>query len=110
MQKSDMEKATSKYIAALQKSAEYCKYAEIKAKVQEEASLWQQLCDYRRRRYEFQNLTSTEELFDRVDAFERDYREWKKNPLVTEFLDAELAFCRMMQEANLQIMDAMDFE
>ena len=56
------------------------------------------------------NLTSTEELFDRVDAFERDYREWKKNPLVTEFLDAELAFCRMMQEANMQIMDAMDFE
>ena len=109
MQKSDMEKATSKYIAALQKSDEYCKYAEIKAKVQEEASLWQQLCDYRRRRYESQNL-STEELFDRVDAFERDYREWKKNPLVTEFLDAELAFCRMMQEANMQIMDAMDFE
>ena len=110
MQKSDMEKATSKYIAALQKSDEYCKYSEIKSNVQEEASLWQQMCDYRRRRYEFQNLSSTEELFDRVDTFERDYREWKKNPLVTEFLDAELAFCRMMQEANMQIMDAMDFE
>ena len=110
MQKSDMEKATDKYIAALQKTEEYLAYADIKERAKEDAILWQQLCDYRRKRYEFQNLTSTEELFDRVDAFERDYREWKKDPRVTAFLEAELAFCRMMQEANLRVVEAMDFE
>ncbi len=110
MQKSDMEKATEKYIAALQKTDEYRNYAEAKEQAKADAILWQQLCDYRRKRYEFQNLTSAEELFDRVDAFERDYREWKKDPRVTAFLDAELAFCRMMQESNLRVVDAMDFE
>ena len=110
MQKSDMEKATDKYITALQKTEEYINYSESKRTAQADPALWQQLCDYRRKRYEFQNLTSTEELFDRVDAFERDYREWKKDPRVTEFLDAELAFCRMMQEVNLRVVEAMDFE
>lgn len=110
MQKSDMEKATDKYIAAMQKTEEYRNYCEIKALVKEDPALWQQICDYRRKRYEFQNLTSPEELFDRVDAFERDYREWKKDKRVTDFLDAELALCRMMQEANMHIVEAMQFE
>ena len=55
-------------------------------------------------------MTNPEELFDRVDAFERDYREWKKDPRVTTFLDAELAFCRMIQDANMRIVEAMQFE
>ena len=110
MQKSDIEKATDKYINALQDTAEYANYVDSKQKAQADPMLWQQLCDYRRKRYEFQNLTSTEELFDRMDAFEREYCEWKKDPRVTAFLDAELAFCRMMQEANLRIIEAMDFE
>ncbi len=110
MQKSDMEKATDKYIAAMHNSSEYRRYCEVKTSVKSDSELWQQLCNYRRKRYEFQNLTSPEELFDRVDAFEREYREWKKNPLVVEFLDAELAFCRMMQESNMRIVEAMQFE
>ncbi len=110
MQKSDMEKATDKYITAMKKTEEYRNYCEIKSRVKQDITLWQQLCEYRKRRHEFQNLTSPEELFDRVDAFERDYREWKKDPRVTQFLEAELAFCRMMQESNLRIVDAMQFE
>lgn len=110
MQKPEMEKATNKYIAAMQKTEEYQNYCHMKDVVKADVVLWQQICDYRRKRYEFQNLTSQEELFDRVDAFERDYREWKKDKRVTDFLDAELAFCRMMQEANLYIVEAMQFE
>lgn len=110
MQKSDMEKATEKYISAMQKSPEYLRYCEAKAVAKGDEELWKQLCDYRKKRYEFQNLTSPEELFDRVDAFERDYREWKKNPVVVEFLDAELGFCRLMQENSMRIVEAMQFE
>ena len=110
MQKSDMEKATEKYITALQKTEEYINYYGSKQKAKEDPALWQQICDYRKKRYEFQNLTSQEELFDRVDAFEREYSEWKKDSRVSTFLEAEVAFCRMMQDANLMVVDAMDFE
>lgn len=110
MQKSDMEKATQKYITAIQKTEVYHNYCNAKEMVQKDENLWQQICDYRKKRYEFQTFTSPEEMFDRVDAFERDYREWKKDPRVSGFLDAELAFCRMIQESNIRIMEAIQFE
>lgn len=110
MQMSEMEKATDKYIAVMQNTEQYRRYCEMKEKVKQDEELWRQICEYRKKRYEFQNLTSPEELFDRVDAFERDYRDWKKNEDVSAFLDAELAFCRMFQESNLRIMEAMQFE
>lgn len=110
MQKSGLEKATDKYIAAMQETEAYCKYCEIKEIVKKDEALWKQLQEYRRRRYEFQMMTNPEELFDRADAFEREYVEWKKDSRVTAFLDAELAFCRMIQEANMRVVEAMQFE
>ena len=110
MQKPELEKATKKYIAAMQDTEEYQNYCRMKEAAKADPTLWQQICDYRKRRYEFQNLTSQEELFDRVDAFEREYRELKTDKRVVEFLNAELAFCRMMQEVNLYIVEAMRFE
>lgn len=110
MQKPEMEKATKKYIEALQNTEEYRNYCHMKESAKADPALWQQICDYRKRRYEFQNLTSQEELFDRVDAFEREYRELRADKRVVDFLNAEVAFCRMMQEVNLHIVEAMQFE
>ncbi|WP_303408980.1 YlbF family regulator [uncultured Duncaniella sp.] len=50
------------------------------------------------------------ELFDKMEAFEREYREFRENPAVDEFLRAELAFCRMMQEMNVLLTAEIDFE
>ena len=50
------------------------------------------------------------EIMDTRDAFEREYEKFRENPIVDEFLRAELALCRMMQKNNLIIMDAIRFE
>lgn len=103
-------KATEKYIAELKMTETYQKYCIAKECAKKDEELWRQLCDYRKKSYEFQTMTSPEEMFDRVDAFEREYSEWKNNPKVSEFLDAELALCRMLQEIKLSIVEAMQFE
>ena len=36
--------------------------------------------------------------------------EFRKNPLVDAFLNAELDFCRMIQEINGKIVEAVNFE
>ncbi len=110
MQKDAFIQATDNYIQVLKDTQAYQNYCKIKTEVQAEEGLWQQLCDYRKRRYEFQTMTNPEELFDRADAFEREFREWKKNPKVMAFLDAELALCRMLQESNMRIVEAVQFE
>ena len=57
-----------------------------------------------------QNSVQTEDLLDKLDDFEREYEKFREDPLVEEFLDAELAFCRMMQEIDVKLAEAMDFE
>ena len=37
-------------------------------------------------------------------------RKFRENPLVDDFLRAELAFCRMMQEVYVLLADEVDFE
>lgn len=110
MQKSDLEKATDKFIDALTESSEYRAYCEAKAVVREEEELWKQICEFRKKMYEFQNSTEPKELFDRVEVLEREYREWLKDERVRNFLDAELAFCRLFQETNMRVVAAMQFE
>ena len=66
--------------------------------------------DYRMRNFELQNSVYTEDLLDKMEAFEREYEKFREDPLVEEFLDAELAFCRMMQEIDVKLAEAVDFE
>ena len=42
--------------------------------------------------------------------FTRENEAFRENPLVSDFLAAELAFCRMMQEIGLYVTDQMKFE
>ena len=51
-----------------------------------------------------------EDLFDKMDYFEKEYKEFRENVIVDDFLKAELALCRMMQEINALIVDGLNFE
>ena len=49
-------------------------------------------------------------LGEEVDAFEKEYEKFRENPIVDDFLRAELAFCRLMQEVNTYITGELDFQ
>ena len=40
----------------------------------------------------------------------RSYNKMRSNPVVDEYLEAELAVCKMMQEVYAQIADAIDLD
>ncbi len=103
-----MEQALNAYIQAILKSPEYREYAEILDKVKLYPDLKAQIDEYRTRNFQMQKDGSA--AFEKLEAFEREYGEFVDIPMVSEFLDAELAFCRMMQHNNHVIMDAIHFE
>ena len=70
--------------------------------------LKKQIDDFRTRNFELQ--TSKDTNFDKIDQFTRENEAFRENPLVSDFLAAELAFCRMMQEIGLYVTDQMKFE
>ena len=61
---------------------------------------------------EYQNAyqESITQVQDKMDYFEKEYKEFRENVIVDDFLKAELALCRMMQEINALIVDGLNFE
>lgn len=57
-----------------------------------------------------QNLTEEKKLYDQADKLEREGIEFRKDPLVNEYLDAELGICRLFQRINWEIVQKIDFD
>ena len=97
-------------IQAIWEGEEYKSYQEIRAKVHEQPELEQKIHAFRKKNYEVQNLTDERSLYDRMDNLEREGTEFRKDPLVNEYLRAELAICRLFQRINWEIVKKMDFD
>ena len=104
----ELDRAVMMYIMAIKNTEIYQNYARERDRVRQYPELKAQLDDFRRRNYELQISADTD--FHKIDQFERDYEDFRENPIVDEFLAAELAFCRMIQKANMQITEAIDFD
>ncbi len=105
---SNIDNAVEQVIDAILCSEEYQQYDIQRNRVNQYPELKAQIDEYRKRNYELQNREDY--AFDKIDAFEREYANFRENPLVSDFLAAELALCRMMQNINLRITEAMRFE
>lgn len=103
-----MERALDAYIREILDSPEYGAYARARDKVKQYPELKARIDEFRRRNFEMQRCEDA--ALERLEAFEREYGDFVDDPLVSEFLDAELTFCRMMQQNSNQIMEAICFE
>lgn len=68
-----------------------------------------QVNNYRGENYKIQNIEDEDRLLDRMDELNEKYEKLRENPLVDDFLKAEVAFCRMMQEVNRFISEELEF-
>lgn len=110
MSDSEIMEATKKFAAVIRESDTYKEYLFQREKIKTQPELYDKVNDYRQKNFDIQNESNDEELFDRMEAFEREYAKFRENPLVEDFLQAELAFCRMMQDVNVLLTSEIDFE
>lgn len=106
----NLEIATLKYVKTIKETETYRKYFEQLERLKGCPEKYQKVNEFRQKNYEIQNTTRKDELFDKMDEFEQEYEKFREDPMVDDFLRAELAFCRMMQEVTLYITEAVDFE
>lgn len=88
----------------------YQSFIEKKAILKRDENLWNQVGEYRKKKFELQALLSGDEMFDRTESFEAEYEWLLSDPRVSEFLDAELAVCRLLQKISTSLIMALDFE
>ena len=102
-----LENAVVDLIGAIKDTEEYRKYVEQKEGLKQFPELKAQIDEYRRRNFAMQMEKSA--VFEKIEQFEREYEGFREDR-VSDFLAAELAFCRMMQKMELRIIDSLDFE
>ncbi|MDE6405212.1 MAG: YlbF family regulator [Lachnospiraceae bacterium] len=88
----------------------YKEYLYQREKIKKQPELYEKVNEFRQRNFDLQNDTDDGDMLDRMEAFEREYEQFREDPLVDDFLRAELAFCRMMQEVYVLLADEIDFE
>ena len=103
----NVNQAVEQMVQAIRNTDAYLEYQQL-ARVKEQSELKRQIDEFRTRNFELQ--TSKDTNFDKLDQFIRENEAFRENPLVSDFLAAELAFCRMMQEIGLYVTDQMHFE
>ncbi len=105
---SGIDREVDQLIEAILNSQEYCSYnAEIE-KLKQQPELKERIDEFRRRNFELQNGGDCD--FSKLDQLEQEYEDMLQQPKVAAFLDAELNFCRMMQNMNSRIANAVRFE
>lgn len=103
-----LENAVVDLIGAIKDTEEYRKYVEQKEGLKQFPEFKTQIDEYRRRNFAMQMENSP--AFEKIEQFEREYEGFREDRRVSDFLAAELAFCRMMQKMELRIIDSLDFE
>lgn len=106
----NMERATDAFVEAICKTEAYRNYTQQVNRIKEQPLLKEKIDEYRERNFELQNSVESEELFDKIDEFEKEYAVLRENPIVDDFLVAELGFCRLMQKIYSDLADKVDFE
>lgn len=106
----ELNVAVEKLIDTIRDTEVYAEYERQKEKVNRIPDLKSQIDTYRIRNFEIQNLSNDDDVFRKIEDFEREYESFRENPIVSDFLEAELALCRMMQEINIRLTAALDFD
>lgn len=105
---SNVNDAAKQLIMAILDSDTYKEYDVQRKKVKKVPGLKEKIDEYRCRNYELQNRSGY--AFDKIDQFAKEHENFREDPMVSDFLEAELAFCRLMQRINIEVIAALDFE
>lgn len=108
-EKMAVDKAADQYIHAILMTETYKQYAIQRDKLLKQPELYDRVKDYRTRNYLIQTRCEGDDLLNAMEDLQREFADVWEVPLVEDFLAAEVAFCRMMQDLNAKIADAFEF-
>ena len=105
-----IEAAVSGLVRSIKDSEEYHRYRRMCEKVHAYPELERQIHEFRRKNYELQNEEGSWDRYERIESLEREYATFRRDPMVREYLEAELSVCRVIQHVNWEIVRNIDFE
>ncbi|MDD2970638.1 MAG: YlbF family regulator [Lachnospiraceae bacterium] len=106
----ELDKEIQVFVQRVKETDTYRNYILQRDKIDRQPDLKKKIDEFRKRNFELQNGDDSEDLFDKIDAFQEESEKFREDPMVDAFLTAELEFCRMMQKVYTTISDSLGFE
>lgn len=106
----NVKRSTEELAAAIRNSDACAVFEEKKRALQEHPGLYAKVNQFRRHNYQLQNQKGDIDWLQKLGEFDQEYEEFRKEPLVEEFLKAELEMCRMIQRINETVADSVDLD
>lgn len=95
-------------VSAIRQSEVYQTYLSAKEEIMQMPVLKAQMDEFRKRNYELQNLTVN--VLEETEKLQQEFASMLDNAMVRRYLNAENAFCRLIQQVNWQLIEELDFE
>lgn len=97
-------------IEAVREGEAYQRYLSCEEKLKEQPELRKRIDEFRAAVFRLNNDESSGDLYEKIDQFEKQYQDFRKDPVVNEFLEAELDMCKLMQRINNRIQGGVDIQ
>ncbi len=110
MSDKEIMEAARQFADTIMTSDTYKEYLYQREKIKKQPGLYDKVNEFRQRNFDLQNEADSDDILERTEAFEQEYEKFREDPFVDSFLQAELAFCRMMQEIYVLLAEEIDFE
>ena len=95
-------------IQAIKEGEAYQRYLSCEEKLSKDAELRKKIDRLRADVYRFNNSEDgSDDLFEKIDQFEREHRDFRKNPLVNEFLED---VCRLLQKVSDRVQSGVHIQ
>lgn len=94
-------------VSAIQESTEYQNFQEAEREVQKVPGLAEKIREFCWKNYQLQN-SGAEDLYEQLEAFEAQYKAFRRNPVVEQYLEHELRMCRILQQINARLTGILD--
>ena len=105
----EMRKAINQFLNELQDSSAFRDYKYQKERIRKVPGMKDRINEFRKKRFEFQKYEG-EDLFEKIDEFQKEYQTFKEEPIVREYLAAELEICRLVQQIYGAIDELVDID
>lgn len=106
----EIRRCTEELIEAIRKSDVYREYEEARLTLAAHPDLRNTINEFRKRSYEIQNGDSPEDVYEKMEQLERDFYMVRRNDIMNNYLQAELAICRTLQTINQELVGTVDLD
>lgn len=105
----DLSELNRTVLESIKQTEEYRVYLYKLKELKNDENLYIRVNEMREKNFLLQQANS-EEVYDLMDALTNEYEDVINIELVSEFLEAEAALCRLIQNFNRELIEGLEFD